>query len=212
MRNKDQEAIFESYKQLILSEQDFREEISEVDPDGGDDIFDDSLEDDDTPSEPLPKKNVVIKATEVGINLGSKLRSILRHLPDISEDTEILGNLKKAIEKTNSVFDEEDQIKESPFKVYEKLMELGVLREEEMDQEDFDEEKETDLLQSMEDDDYDVDEDPDISKLGKRTDFAKGMSRDVERSKIEDEIRRMGTDWRDHDSDFMHNDSRSKNW
>jgi hypothetical protein len=91
-------------------------------------------------------------------------------------------------------------------------MELGVLREEEMDQEDFDEDKETDLLQSMEDDDYDVDEDPDISKLGKRTDFAKGMSRDVERSKIEDEIRRMGTDWRGHDSDFTHNDSRSKNW
>ena len=203
MRNKDQEAIFESYKQLILSEQDFREEIAEVDPDGGDEVFDDSLDEvDDTPSEPLPKKNVVIKATEVGVNLGSKLRSILRHLPDLSEDTEILSNLKKAIEKTNSVFDEEDQIKESPLKVYEKLVELGVLREEEMDQEDFDEEKETDLLQSMEDDDYDTDEDPGLSKLGKRSDFAKGMSRDVERAKIEDEIRRMGTDWRGHDDDF----------
>lgn len=203
MRNKDQEAIFESYKQLILSEQDFREEIAEVDPDGGDEVFDDSLDEvDDTPSEPLPKKNVVIKATEVGVNLGSKLRSILRHIPDLSEDTEILSNLKKAIEKTNSVFDEEDQIKESPLKVYEKLVELGVLREEEMDQEDFDEEKETDLLQSMEDDDYDTDEDPGLSKLGKRSDFAKGMSRDVERAKIEDEIRRMGTDWRGHDDDF----------
>lgn len=208
MRNKDQEAIFESYKQLILSEQDFREEIAEVDPDGGDEVFDDSLDEvDDTPSEPLPKKNVVIKATEVGVNLGSKLRSILRHLPDLSEDTEILSNLKKAIEKTNSVFDEEDQIKESPLKVYEKLVELGVLREEEMDQEDFDEEKETDLLQSMEDDDYDTDEDPGLSKLGKRSDFAKGMSRDVERSKIEDEIRRMGTDWRGQDRDFE-----SSNW
>ena len=212
MRNKDQEAIFESYKQLILSEQDFREEISEVDPDGGDDVFDDSLEDDDTPSEPLPKKNVVIKATEIGVNLGQNLRSILRHLPDLSEDVEILSNLKKAIEKTNSTLDDEDHIKDSPMKIYDKLIDLGVLREEEMDQEDFDEEKETDLLQSMEDDDYDVDEDPDISKLGKRSDFAKGMSRDVERSKIEDEIRRMGTDWRGQDSDFRYNDSRSENW
>lgn len=205
MRNKDQEAIFESYKKLVLSEQDFREEISEVDPDGGDDVFDDSL-DDDIPSEPLPKKNVVIKATEVGVNLGSKLRSILRHLPDLSEDTEILSNLKKAIEKTNSVFDEEDHIKESPLKVYEKLIELGVLREEEMDQDDFDEEKETELLQNMEDDDY-SDDDSELSRLGKRSDFAKGMSRDVERAKIEDEIRRMGTDWRDQDMDFE-----SSNW
>lgn len=207
MRNKDQEAIFESYKQLILSEQDFREEISEVDPDGGDDVFDDSLEDDDTPSEPLPKKNVVIKATEIGVNLGQNLRSILRHLPDLSEDVEILSNLKKAIEKTNSTLDDEDHIKDSPMKIYDKLIDLGVLREEEMDQEDFDEEKETDLLQNFDDDDYDIDEDPGLSKLGKRTDFAKGMSRDVERSKIEDEIRRMGTDWRGQDRDFE-----SSNW
>ena len=184
MRNKDQEAIFESYKQLILSEQDFREEISEVDPDGGDDVFDDSLEDDDTPSEPL-----------------------LRHLPDLSEDVEILSNLKKAIEKTNSTLDDEDHIKDSPMKIYDKLIDLGVLREEEMDQEDFDEEKETDLLQNFDDDDYDIDEDPGLSKMGKRSDFAKGMSRDVERSKIEDEIRRMGTDWRGQDSDFE-----SSNW
>lgn len=207
MRNKDQEAIFESYKQLILSEQDFREEISEVDPDGGDDVFDDSLEDDDTPSEPLPKKNVVIKATEIGVNLGQNLRSILRHLPDLSEDVEILSNLKKAIEKTNSTLDDEDHIKDSPMKIYDKLIDLGVLREEEMDQEDFDEEKETDLLQNFDDDDYDIDEDPGLSKMGKRSDFAKGMSRDVERSKIEDEIRRMGTDWRGQDSDFE-----SSNW
>ena len=208
MRNKDQDAIFESYKQVISQNsiigEEFDEESIKID---GDDVFDDSIEDtDDTPSEPLPKKNVVIKSTEIGVNLGPKLRSIVRHLPELSEDTEILTHLKKAIEQTNSVFDEEDQIKDSPLKVYEKLVELGVLREEEMDSEDF-EDKEADLLEPFEDDDYDIDEDPNVSKLGKRSDFAKGMSRDVERSKIEDEIRRMGTDWRGQDDDFE-----SSNW
>ena len=58
----------------------------------------------------------------------------------------------------------------------------------------------------------DIDEDPELSKLGKRSDFAAGMGKDVERSKIEDEIRRMGTDWRGQDSDFRYNDSRSENW
>jgi hypothetical protein len=208
MRNKDQDAIFESYKQVISQNsiigEEFDEESIKID---GDDVFDDSIEDtDDTPSEPLPKKNVVIKSTEIGVNLGPKLRSIVRHLPELSEDTEILTHLKKAIEQTNSVFDEEDQIKDSPLKVYEKLVELGVLREEEMDSEDF-EDKEADLLEPFDDDDYDIDEDPNVSKLGKRSDFAKGMSRDVERSKIEDEIRRMGTDWRGQDDDFE-----SSNW
>jgi hypothetical protein len=208
MRNKDQEAIFESYRQVISQNSMIREEFDEeplkVD---GDEVFDDAIEDiDDTPSEPLPKKNVVIKSTEIGVNLGPKLRSIVRHLPELSEDTEILTHLKKAIEQTNSVFDEEDQIKDSPLKVYEKLVELGVLREEEMDAEDF-EDKEADLLEPFDDDDYDIDEDPSLSKLGKRSDFAKGMSRDVERSKIEDEIRRMGTDWRGQDDDFE-----SSNW
>lgn len=208
MRNKDQEAIFESYKQVISQNsiigEEFNEEPLKVD---GDDVFDDAIEDiDDTESEPLPKKNVVIKSTEIGVNLGPKLRSVVRHIPDLSEDTEILTHLKKAIEQTNSVFDEQDQIKDSPLKVYEKLIELGVLREEEMDMEDF-EDKEADLLDTFDDDDYDIDEDPSLSKLGKRSDFARGMSRDVERSKIEDEIRRMGTDWRNQDSDFE-----SSNW
>ena len=100
-------------------------------------------------------------------------------------------------------------------KVYEKLTELGVLREEEMEADafdDFESGTENAVLQNFEDDDYDIDEDPELSKLGKRSDFAAGMSKDVERSKIEDEIRRMGTDWRGQDSDFTHNDSRSDNW
>ena len=213
MKNKDQEAIFESYKQLILNEQNI---IGDASDDDMNDI-DADIEglDDDTPDEPRPKKNVVVKADEIGLNLGPVIRSILRNIPDLSEDTEIFTNLKKAIEMANSILDEEDQIKESPLKVYEKLTELGVLREEEMEADafdDFESGTENALLQNFDDDDYDIDEDPEVSKLGKRSDFAAGMSKDVERSKIEDEIRRMGTDWRGQDSDFRYNDSRSENW
>jgi len=203
MRNKDQEAIFESYKQLILNEQNMIGDASDDDMSDIDADIDDL--DDDTPDEPRPKKNVVIKADEIGLNLGPVIRAILRNIPDMSEDTEIFTNLKKAIEMANSILDEEDQIKESPLKVYEKLTELGVLREEEMEAEafdDFESGAENAVLQNFEDDDYDIDEDPELSKLGKRSDFAAGMGKDVERNKIEDEIRRMGTDWRGQDEDF----------
>jgi hypothetical protein len=208
MKNKDQEAIFESYKQLILNEQNIIGDASDDDMNDIDADINDL--DDDTPDEPRPKKNVVIKADEIGLNLGPVVRAILRNIPDLSEDTEIFTNLKKAIEMANSILDEEDQIKESPLKVYEKLTELGVLREEEMEADafdDFESGKENALLQNFDDDDYDIDEDPELSKLGKRSDFATGMSRDVEKSKIEDEIRRMGTDWRGQDRDLE-----SSNW
>jgi len=203
MKNKDQVAIFESYRDDILNK--FKQDVlggdSEVE-DIENDVDIDDVGDDDTDVEPTPKRNVVVKAEEIGVNLGLKLRSILRHLPSLSEDTEILSNLKRAIEQTNSTLDDEDQVKESPLNVYTKLIEMGVLREEEMDEEEFDDEdKEIDLLQKFEDDEYD--DDDDISKLGKRSDFAKGMSRDVERSRMEDEIRRMGTDWRGQDDDFL---------
>lgn len=203
MKNKDQVAIFESYRDDILNK--FKQDVlggdSEVE-DIENDVNVDDLEDDDADIEPTPKRNVVIKAEEIGVNLGLKFRSILRHLPSLSEDTEILSNLKRAIEQTNSVLDDEDQVKESPLNIYTKLIELGVLREEEMDEDQIDDEdKEIDLLQKFEDDEYD--DDDDLSKLGKRSDFAKGMSRDVERSRMEDEIRRMGTDWRGQDDDFL---------
>jgi hypothetical protein len=203
MKNKDQVAIFESYRDDILNK--FKQDVlggdSEVE-DIENDVDIDDVGDDDTDVEPTPKRNVVVKAEEIGVNLGLKLRSILRHLPSLSEDTEILSNLKRAIEQTNSTLDDEDQVKESPLNVYTKLIEMGVLREEEMDEEEIDDEdKEIDLLQKFEDDEYD--DDDDISKLGKRSDFAKGMSRDVERSRMEDEIRRMGTDWRGQDDDFL---------
>ena len=136
MKNKDQEAIFESYKQLILNEQTIIGDASDDDMADIDADIDDL--DDDTPDEPRPKKNVVVKADEIGLNLGPVIRSILRNIPDLSEDTEIFTNLKKAIEMANSILDEEDQIKESPLKVYEKLTELGVLREEEMEADAFD--------------------------------------------------------------------------
>ena len=203
MKNKDQVAIFESYRDDILNK--FKQDVlggdSEVE-DIENDVDVDDVEDDDTDVEPTPKRNVVVKAEEIGVNLGLKLRSILRHLPSLSEDTEILSNLKRAIEQTNSTLDDEDQVKESPLNVYTKLIEMGVLREEEMDEDQIDDEdKEIDLLQKFEDDEYD--DDDDVSRLGKRSDFAKGMSRDVERSRMEDEIRRMGTDWRGQDDDFL---------
>jgi hypothetical protein len=203
MKNKDQVAIFESYRDDILNK--FKQDVlggdSEVE-DIENDVDIDDVGDDDADIEPTPKRNVVIKAEEIGVNLGLKLRSILRHLPSLSEDTEILSNLKRAIEQTNSTLDDEDQVKESPLNVYTKLIEMGVLREEEMDEEEIDDEdKEIDLLQKFEDDEYE--DDDDISKLGKRSDFAKAMSRDVERSRMEDEIRRMGTDWRGQDDDFL---------
>lgn len=203
MKNKDQVAIFESYRDDILNK--FKQDVlggdSEVE-DIENDVDVDDVENDDTDVEPTPKRNVVVKAEEIGVNLGLKLRSILRHLPSLSEDTEILSNLKRAIEQTNSTLDDEDQVKESPLNVYTKLIEMGVLREEEMDEEQIDDEdKEIDLLQKFEDDEYDNEDD--VSKLGKRSDFAKGMSRDVERSRMEDEIRRMGTDWRGQDDDFL---------
>lgn len=204
MKNKDQVAIFESYRDDILNK--FKQDVlggdSESENNVDADDIEDDIEDDDTDVEPTPKKNVVIKSEEIGVNLGLALRSILRNLPSLSEDTEILSNLKRAIEKTNSALDDEDQIKESPLNIYTKLIELGILREEEMNEDEInDEDKEVDLLQSFEDDEYDNDDD--LSRLGKRSDFAKGMSRDVERSRMEDEIRRMGTDWRGQDEDFL---------
>jgi hypothetical protein len=204
MKNKDQVAIFESYRDDILNK--FKQDVlggdSESENNVDVDDIEDDIEDDDTDVEPTPKKNVVIKSEEIGVNLGLALRSILRNLPSLSEDTEILSNLKRAIEKTNSALDDEDQIKESPLNIYTKLIELGILREEEMNEDEInDEDKEVDLLQSFEDDEYDNDDD--LSRLGKRSDFAKGMSRDVERSRMEDEIRRMGTDWRGQDEDFL---------
>ena len=170
MRNKDQEAIFESYKQLILNEQNIIGGASDDDMSDIDADIDDL--DDDTPDEPRPKKNVVIKADEIGLNLGPVIRAILRNIPDMSEDTEIFTNLKKAIEMANSILDEEDQIKESPLKVYEKLTELGVLREEEMEAEafdDFESGTENAVLQNFEDDDYDIDEDPEYTAANRVT-------------------------------------------
>jgi hypothetical protein len=211
MKKNDQIAIFESYRDDILNK--FKsdeighgdEPISKNDEHSLDDDIegldlDDSDLDDDIENEPAPKKNVVVKSHEISVKLNHVLRAILRNLPDISEDTEILGNIKSAIESANSSLDEDDMITMSPLSVYEKLIEMGVLREEKMDSDDFDDEKETDLLQSMDDDEYS--DDDDLPRLGKSSDFAKGMRRDVERSKIEDEIRRMGTDWRHRDDDF----------
>ena len=203
--NKDQMAIFESYRDDILSK--FKQNVSEPNDDiEGIKKFNDSPEDlifngndDDDDEQEVEKLNVVVKNEEIGTRLHPILRAILRRLPEESQDTEILHNIKAAIAEVNSELDEEDEIKDTPLKVYETLVDFGAMSEEERTVK-ASEEGEISTLQNMEDDLYS--DDDDLGKLSKRSDFAKGMKRDVDRGELEDEIRRMGTDWRSSDRDF----------
>jgi hypothetical protein len=198
MMNKDQIAIFESYRDDILNK--FKQSVSGEEKeheikepsDESETIFDDD-------DQEVEKLNVVVKNEEIGTRLDPILRAILRNLPEESQDTEILHNIKDAIAKVNSELDEEDEIKDTPLKVYETLVDFGAMSEEQRTVKASDE-GEIATLQNMEDDLYSDDED--LGKLSKRSDFAKAMKRDVERGELEDEIRRMGTDWRSSDRDF----------
>lgn len=202
--NKDQIAIFESYRDDILNK--FKQSISGEDEKMGNDvesdvndsetIFDDE---DDSPEEEIKKLNFVVKNEEIASRLDPVLRAILRKLPEESQDTEILHNIKSAIAEVNSELDEEDEVKDSPMRIYDTLVELGAMSEEERTVKASDE-GEISTLQDMEDDIYS--DDDDLGKLSKRSDFAKAMKRDIERGELEDEIRRMGTDWRESDRDF----------
>jgi hypothetical protein len=106
--------------------------------------------------------------------------------------------IKKSIEKINSNSEsEEDYIKASPLAIYDKLIELNAISEEEMDNdkfEDFNPEKEPDVLQSFEDDDYNEFDDSDEREQDWKRQELKG--------KWEDIIRDMGTDWRRDEEDF----------
>lgn len=137
------------------------------------------------------KKNIVLKSEEISVNIGQKYRAVLRNFPSMVEEIEVLTTLKKSIERANLELDEENQIKESPLKIYDKLVSLGVLTQDEMDEDDF-EEKEAAVLQNFNDDDFTEDDNA----------YDAEMRRDIEKGKAEEIIGQMGTDWRKHDEDF----------
>jgi hypothetical protein len=208
MRNNDQVAIFESYREDILNK--FKDSISgennienedlnDTDSGTSDDIDMGDLEDDDTEQkDEAPKRKVVVKSEVLSTNVGPKLREILRNIPEVSEDVDILSLIKKSIEKINSNSEsEEDNIKASPLAIYDKLIELNAISEEEMDNdkfEDFNPDKEPDVLQSFEDDDYNEFDDSDERE--------QQWKKDELRGKWDDIIRDMGTDWRKDEEDF----------
>lgn len=201
--NKDQIAIFESYRDDILSK--FKQSVSdeekepEIEIPSGESESETIFDDDDDDDQEVEKLNVVVKNEEIATRLDPILRAILRKLPEESQDTEILHNIKAAIAQVNSELDEEDEIKDTPLKVYETLVDFGAMSEEQRTVKASDE-GEIATLQNMEDDLYS--DDDDLGKVSKRSDFAKAMKRDIEKGELEDEIRRMGTDWRSSDRDY----------
>ena len=206
MKTNDDQCIYESYREDILKK--FKESLHEKEPeveeepsssiekkemeDVDHNIEDDSESDvDDESNIESPKKKVVVKSEEFSVNVGPKIRAILRNFPSMVEDKEVLSELKKAIERANSELSSEDEITQSPLKIYDKLIELGIISEEEMDEEEF-EEKEAEVLQNFDDDDYTEDDNA----------YDAEMRKDIEKGKAEEMIRQMGTDWRKHDEDF----------
>ena len=176
MKNKDTKSIYESYTEDVLKN---KKDI---------DAEDNDTEDNETNS---PKKKVVLKSEELSVNVGPKIRAVLRNFPTMVEENDVLSELKKAIERANSELNGEDEITQSPLKVYDKLIEIKALYEEDMDEKEF-EEKEAEVLQNFNDDDYMEDDDAHSADIRK----------DIEKGKAEEIIRQMGTDWRKDDEDF----------
>jgi hypothetical protein len=183
MKTKDDQSIYSSYKNEILKKDDkflmSEENQSET------------TDDNETRNVDVPKKKVVLKSEEISVNVGPKIRAILRNLPEMVEENEILAELKKAIERANSELDSEDEITQSPLKIYDKLIELDVLSEEEMGEKEF-EEKEAEVLQNFDDNDYREDD----------STYDAEMRKDIEKGKAEEIIKQLGTDWRKDDEDF----------
>jgi hypothetical protein len=228
MKDKDQVAIFESYREDILNkfkqslegdkreespiEPEISDEVPEIedkeeisgedleDSDLGNDVEDfDGMEDEKIE---LPKKNVIVRSQEISVDIGPKLREIVRNMPDVVEDVNVLTAIKDAIKKANDEFGDDNKIEDTPLSIYDDLLAAGVYSEEEMDSDEL-EDKESEVLQGMDDDDYFDDDDFtgesefDVSKKSRkeREDFRSGMRRDVERSKAEDILRGMGVDF-----------------
>lgn len=228
MKNNDQVAIFESYRDEILAKfkkslegksekeneiENIEEPSSEIENDDSEiteiDVDDSEMEDDDI--EPPKKKNVIVRSQEIGVKLDPKLKAIVKHLPEIIEDIHVLSDIKYAIKEVNNdIASDEDQIKDSPLSIYDQLMAAGIYSEEEMMEDDerfSSEDKGVDL----EDDAFTVDDyydDEDFSgerefNLSKKTrserdDLKSSMRKDIERSRAEDILRQMGVDFEDH--------------
>ena len=169
MKNEDTKSIYESYTENVLK-------------------HDENTNDENTNEF---KKKVVLKSEEISVNIGPKIRAILRNFPAMVEENEILSQLKKAIERANLELDEENEITQSPLKIYDKLIEIKALSEEALDEDEF-KEKETEVLQNFNDDDYMEDDDA----------YSGEIRKDIEKGKAEEIIRQMGTDWRKDDEDF----------
>lgn len=225
MKDRDQLAIFESYREDILNkfkqslegdkgeetsfEPDKQEELNDVpeiqsdDTDSDDVDFDADIEDSDDveDTEPPKKKNVIVRSHEISRNIGPKLREIVRHMSDVIEDVDIFEEIKRAIKIANEDLEDESKITDTPLSIYDDLIAAGVYSEEERDSDDI-EDKETEVLQGF-DDDYSDDDDVsgesefNLSKKTRREreDFRSGMRKDVERSKAEDILRDLGVDF-----------------
>jgi hypothetical protein len=225
MKDRDQLAIFESYREDILNkfkqslegdkeeetsfEPEKKEELNNVpeiqsdDTDSDDVDFDADIEDSDDVEdiEPPKKKNVIVRSHEISRNIGPKLREIVRHMSDVIEDVDIFEEIKNAIKIANGDLEDESKITDTPLSIYDDLIAAGVYSEEERDSDDI-EDKETEVLQGF-DDDYSDDDDVsgesefNLSKKtrGEREDFRSGMRKDVERSKAEDILRDIGVDF-----------------
>lgn len=220
MRDKDQLAIFESYREDILNkfkqslegdkeddtsfEPEERENVNDVPENQSDDVDfgTDSEDSDDIESvEPPKKKNVIVRSHEISRNIGPKLREIVRHMSDVIEDVDIFEVIKNAIRVANEDLEDESKITDTPLSIYDDLIAAGVYSEEERDSDDI-EDKETDVLQGF-DDDYSDDDDVNGESefnLSKKTrkergDFRSGMRQDVEKSKAEDILRDLGVDF-----------------
>jgi hypothetical protein len=225
MKDKDQLAIFESYREDILNkfkqslegdkgedtsfEPEKQEELNDVPEIKSDDIDSDDIDfeadiedsDDVEEIEPPKKKNVIVRSHEISRNIGPKLREIVRHMSDVIEDVDIFEEIKNAIKIANEDLEDESKITDTPLSIYDDLIAAGVYSEEERDSDDI-EDKETEVLQGF-DDDYSDDDDVsgesefNLSKKTRREreDFRSGMRKDVERSKAEDILRDLGVDF-----------------
>jgi hypothetical protein len=217
MKDKDQVAIFESYREDILNK--FKKSLEgenepeiENEPENmnipSDDISD-SDESDMDDVEEIPekkKKNVIVRSQEVGVDLGEKLREIARRLPDEIEDVDVLSAIKDAVKDANEDRNDDDKINQSPLSIYDDLIGSGAYTEEEKESDEYSfGDKDEISVAEPEDDDYYDDDDLtgetefDLSKKTRknREDFRSSMRKDVERSKVEDYLRQMGVDWED---------------
>jgi len=221
MKNNDQIAIFESYREDILAkfkkslegndenQNEIKEPSSEIESDDSE-IEDASIEMEDDDIEPPKKKNVIVRSQEIGVKLDSKLRDIVRNMPEVIEDVDVLSAIKAAIKEVNDDdVNEEDQILDTPLSVYDQLMAAGIYNEEEM-MDDDDRLSSSDKGIDLDDDALTVDDyydDDDFSgekefnlsrkTRGEREDTKSSLRKDVERSRAEDILRQMGVDFED---------------